>query len=416
MSWEGFVISVSGLLTLVIFLVALPWLRRRSVRARDVLTNTQIIRQRLDEIAREAKEGIISDSDQKAASEELKLALLDEVQKRQHNTAQKAYLPLIAGGGLAVIAAVTVYAKVNHIEQVKGAEQAIESLPALSEKLSSGEAAAFTNKDITDLTYAIRARLRSNPDDATGWMFLARLWLSVGQDEQAIQAIEKALALNPDDTTIRITYAQTLMVTNEVAQMTKAQSVLQGLLAINPNNDNLALMMAVVSARLGDLANTTRYFEQVKDKLSPENDTRIGLEQRINALAQQKKAVSEAEHAIVSTGFEITVSIDDAVSDKLPGDGYLIVYAQDGNSQNRMPAAVVKIPLQKFPVTLTLTNDNAMMPEFTLSTLTQAKLTARVSSDENVMPAAGDLQGVISVPVDPGEVRQYSITINKEVL
>lgn len=416
MSWQGFVIAVSGFLTLVVFLVALPWLRKRSVSARDVLTNTKIIRQRLDELAREAREGIISEEDEKAASEELKLALLDEVAESEKQAGQKASLPLIFGGILSVAVVLTVYAKVNHIEQVKGAEQAIESLPALSEKLSSPEASSFSNKDIADLTYAIRSRLRSNPDDATGWMFLARLWLSVGQDAQAVQAIEKALVLKPDDTTIRITYAQTLMVTNDEGQMTKAQSVLQGLLASSPQNDNLALMMAVVSARLGDLANTTRYFEQVKDKLPAENETRLGLEQRISVLSQQRGSLPEAENTTANTGFEITVTIDEGVSDKLPGEGYLIVYAQDANSQNRMPAAVVKIPLQKFPVTLTLNNDNAMMPGYTLATLSQVRLTARVSSDEDVMPTAGDLQGVISVPVKPGETSQYSIIISKEVL
>ena len=278
MSWEGFIIVVSGLLTLVVFLVALPWLRKRSVQARDVLTNTQIVRQRLDELAREAREGVISEQEEKAASEELKLALLDEVADSEKHAGQKASIPLFVGGMLSIAVVITVYANVNHIEQVKGAEQAIESLPALSEKLSSPEASAFSNKDIADLTYAIRTRLRSNPDDATGWMFLARLWLSVGQDEQAVQAIEKALVIAPDDTTVRVTYAQTLMVTNDVGQMTKAQSVLQGLLTSNPQNDNLALMMAVVSARLGDLANTSLYFEQVKDKLPPENETRLGLE------------------------------------------------------------------------------------------------------------------------------------------
>ena len=120
MSWEGFVIAVSGFLTLVVFLVALPWLRKRSVRARDVLTNTQIIRQRLDELAREAREGIISEEDEKAASEDLKLALLDEVAESEKQAGQKASLPLIFGGILSVAVVLTVYAKVNHIEQVKG--------------------------------------------------------------------------------------------------------------------------------------------------------------------------------------------------------------------------------------------------------------------------------------------------------
>ena len=92
-----------------------------------------------------------------------------------------------------------------------------------------------------------------------------------------------------------------------------------------------------------------------------------------------------------------------------------IVYAQDNLSENRMPAAVVKMPLQNFPVSLSLTTDNAMMPAYTVASLTQAKLTARISSDDDVMPAAGDLQGVLSAPVKPGEVLPIAIQINKEL-
>ncbi len=416
MSWAEFWLIASGLITLVIVLVALPWIRRRQVAQRDVASNITIVKQRLAELEREAQEGLISESDKQKASDELKLALVDEAVAEKQNGTRSASLPLAVGAAIALVTAGVVYSSVNHLQQVEQATTAIASLPELSEKLASGNGQDFTAQDVASLAFAIRQRLRSDPEDATGWMYLGRLWMSVGEDEQAIQAIEKALSIKPDDTTIRITYAQALMVTENAQRLGLAQSVLGKLVNENPDNDNLALMMAVVSARLGDLANTRTFFARIKDKLPPQNETRIGLEQRIAALQMQQQDVPDASEQVARTGFEIEISVSDEMRSLLPETGYLIVYAQDNLSDNRMPAAVVKMPLQNFPVSLSLTTDNAMMPAYTVASLNQARLTARISSDDDVMPAAGDLQGVITAPVSPGEVRAIAIEINKELM
>lgn len=417
MSWAEFWLIASGLITLVIVLVALPWIRRRQVAQRDVASNITIVKQRLAELEREAQEGLISESDKQKASDELKLALVDEAVDEKLAGTRSAALPLAIGAAIALVTAGVVYSSVNHLQQVEEATTAIESLPELSEKLASGNGQGFTAQDVTSLAFAIRQRLRTDPEDATGWMYLGRLWMSVGEDEQAIQAIEKALSIKPDDTTIRITYAQALMVTENAQRLGLAQSVLGKLVNENPDNDNLALMMAVVSARLGDLANTRTYFARIKDKLPPQNETRIGLEQRIAALQMQQQDVPDAsEQVVATTGFEIEISVSDEMRSLLPETGYLIVYAQDNLSENRMPAAVVKMPLQNFPVSLSLTTDNAMMPAYTVASLSQARLTARISSDDDVMPAAGDLQGVLTAPVSPGEVHSIAIEINKELM
>ena len=416
MSWTEFGLITSGLITLVLLLVAFPWLRRREVRQRDVLSNIEIVRQRLTELEREVTEGLISEADRQKASDELKLAMVDEAGSEATVKKQSALLPLLTGAVLAISTGTIVYGSVNHLQQVRQAEAAIESLPALSDKLASGDAGNFTAQDIASLTYAIRQRLRSEPEDATGWMFLGRLWMSVGEDEQALQSIQRALSLKPGDMTIRITYAQALMVSEDAGKLGAARRVLESLTEENPENDNLSLMMAVVSARLGDLAGTERYFALIRDKLPPQHETRLALEERIAGLKKQQQSVPvAAEQMAAKTGFDITVTIADEIKDKLPDDGYLIVYAQDAQSENRMPAAVVKMQLQNFPVSLSLSTDNAMVPTFTLASLQQVKLTARISTGDDVMPAAGDLSGVLTVPVSPGEVLPLPIQINKEL-
>ena len=443
MSWSEFYIIVSGLITLVLLIVAFPWLRNKNHAKQDSLSNTQIVKQRLAELDREVQEGLISEHDKRQAVDELKLALVDESAFQSHKTGN-AKLPLAIGAVLAIACGVIVYAQVNQMGRVTQASQAIEALPELSQQLASGNANNLTQQDIASLALAIRQRLREEPEDDTGWMYFGRLMLSIGQEVQAIEAIDKAVSLAPSNSANRITLAQALMTTGDVNNLERAQSILLGLLNDNPANDNLALMMAVVSAQLGDLENTQRFYKQVEGKLPADSDMAQRLVARIkelqgntsemaalqntgaeitdtptaqNASSEAKNTSSEAQSdsSEAQTGFNITVNLSDDASTEAPKDGFLIVFAQDANSDNKMPAAVVKLPIEDFPVSVTLTTENAMMPQFTLATLSDVMVTARLSKDGNVAVSKGEWQGSVSASVTANEISSLSVIIDKEL-
>ena len=490
MSWSEFYIIVSGLITLVLLIVAFPWLRNKSHAKQDSLSNTQIVKQRLAELDREVQEGLISEHDKRQAVDELKLALVDESAFQSHKTGN-AKLPLAIGAVLAIACGVIVYAQVNQMGRVTQASQAIEALPELSQQLASGNANNLTQQDIASLALAIRQRLREEPEDDTGWMYFGRLmlsigqevqaiealpelsqqlasgnannltqqdiaslalairqrlreepeddtgWmyfgrlmLSIGQEVQAIEAIDKAVSLAPSNSANRITLAQALMTTGDVNNLERAQSILLGLLNDNPANDNLALMMAVVSAQLGDLENTQRFYKQVEGKLPADSDMAQRLVARIKELkgntnemaALQNTGIepanvstAQSDSSEAQTGFNITVRLSDDANTKAPKEGFLIVFAQDANSDNKMPAAVVKLPIEDFPVSVTLTTENAMMPQFTLATLSDVVVTARLSKDGNVAVAKGEWQGSVSASVTANEISSLSVIIDKEL-
>ncbi|WP_202941058.1 c-type cytochrome biogenesis protein CcmI [Alteromonas macleodii] len=436
MSWSEFYIIVSGLITLVLLIVAFPWLRNKNHAKQDSLSNTQIVKQRLAELDREVQEGLISEHDKRQAVDELKLALVDESAFQSHKTGN-AKLPLAIGAVLAIASGVIVYAQVNQMGRVTQASQAIESLPELSQQLASGNANNLTQQDIASLALAIRQRLREEPEDDTGWMYFGRLMLSIGQEVQAIEAIDKAVSLAPSNSANRITLAQALMTTGDVNNLERAQSILLGLLNDNPANDNLALMMAVVSAQLGDLENTQRFYKQVEGKLPADSDMAQRLVARIKELqgntsemvalqntaaeitdtsiAQNASSEAQSDSSEAQTGFSITVNLSDDAYTKAPKEGFLIVFAQDANSDNKMPAAVVKLPIEDFPVSVTLTTENAMMPQFTLATLSDVVVTARLSKDGNVAVAKGEWQGSVSASVTANEISSLSVIIDKEL-
>lgn len=420
MSWSEFYVIVSGLIVFVFLLVAYPWLRKKDHNKSDNLSNTQVVKQRLKELEREKQEGLISEQDMNQAVNELKLALVDESETTPSSRGT-AHVPLVIGAIIAFSVGLWVYVSVNQIAKVQRATQAIDALPQLSQQLASGDTSNFTQQDIANLTLAIRQRLRQTPEDDTGWMYLGRLMLTLGQDVQAIEAIDRAVSLDPSNASYRITLAQALMTTGDVNNLNRAQRILSKLLRETPDNDNLALMMAVVSAQLGDLPNLTQYYAQVKDKLPEDNDIgrRLAMrQQELQANRDNSALVPSAESVSseMQTGFTITVDVSDDARAALPKDGFLIVFAQDGMSENRMPAAVVKLPLSDFPVSVTLNTDNAMMPQYTLASLTKVRLTARVSADGNVSISPGEWEGSVTTDVIQNELVDVNLVIEKELL
>ena len=441
MSWSEFYLIVSGLITLVLLIIAFPFLRNKNHAKRDSLSNTQIIRQRLLELEREVKEGLISEIDKRQAVDELKIALVDESAFTAKKTGT-APLVLIVGGLIALICGAVVYSQVNQMSQVKRSTDAIAALPQLSQQLANGNANSLTQQDIADLALAIRQRLRDDPSDDTGWMYLGRLMLSIGQEVQAIEAIDRATVLAPANSGHKITLAQALMTTGDVNNLQRAQTILNGLLANTPDNDNLALMMAVVSAQVGDLAQTKRYYAQVKDKLPNGSDMQQRLTVRIAELEARASDMAQltgstdgstdgnmlapgessnmpdtalSEPSKVKTGFTINVELSEEAKVKAPKEGFLIVFAQDALSENRMPAAVVKMPIGAMPTVVTLSNKNAMMPQYTLGSLSDITITARLSIDGDVSISSGEWQGSTSAQVKQGQMPELTVIINKEL-
>lgn len=411
MTWWMFGLIVSGLLTLLLVLVALPWWRSKNDEVTNQLSNAQIVNQRLTELEREVREGLITESDKQQVSDDLKIALVEETSIHSSRRVESNW-PVVIGAMFALIVGGVVYWQVNHLTEVEQATHALARLPELSSKLASGDGNNINVQDIQALTLAIRTRLIDEPEDEQGWMFLGRLWLAIGQDEQARAALEKAIEIDPKNSTIVMTYAQILMASESINDLKHAQKLLLSLIQQQPDNDNLMLMTAVVSSQVNDMATAKLYFDKIRTKLPKDNPLYVQLSSKIEAAQLPLKADKD----LAKTGFAITLTLDEGLLDKVPDKGFLFLYAQDATSDNKMPAAVVKVPLTEFPITLALTTENAMLPSYTLAQLKQTRLTARITRNDNATPQSGDLVGTVSLPVVVGEIRDQLVVISKEIM
>lgn len=412
------------LLLVALGFMALPWWANTKGKRQDTLTNTALIRQRLKELQTEEQEGLLSVIDRQETEQDLKMALLDEVAQGQTTTAS-ARVFVGAGLALSLIAAGAVYWQANNVQALQNWQQTMEKLPDLTTRIVIEGDQDIDIKDMRQFALGLRTTLRDKPDDATGWTLLGRIYSATNDMESALQAYDKALALEPNRVDTLANYSQTLLMINQPAYLQQARSLLQHLLTLEPQNTGAVGMLAMVATQLGDQALALKSWRRLQQFVPDTDPIYQSIELQINKIttaqvsgnSSEKTTKSAAEPAspISDTGLSVQVTLADALQAKLPKSGYLFVYAQDATSSSKMPAAVSKIPLPGLPIKVQLSDENSVMPTLTLSQLSSARVIARISASEDVSQSQGDLLGRVTVDIEHNAKVAVTIIIDEEV-
>lgn len=436
--------------------IVYPWLKDRNAKKRFEVSNTNVIKQRIQEIEREAAEGLIDPDEMQTAINEMKVALADEsafheaqetAAKNASLSAKSAKIPLIVGAIPAIVAAVWVYVDANQLSGLKDLIDATQNIDALSERILVKAANDVQPEEFQKYALVIRQQLRKDPDDATGWQWLGRLRMSLGQTEEAVAAFDKALKISPDSQDIRMKYAQAMMMVGDDENLQNAKRQVSYLVQIAPENRNYRLLLTVVAAQVNDSDVAFENFALIKDELSANSTLYQSLVTQLRSMGASDALLTLDDREVNSgaagtnesdlldagsstlanptadasgqqngeRGFEVTVSVASELVNSIPASGFLIVFAQDAVSGSKVPLAVKKIRLPQFPVSVTLSTADAMITNMSLKNAPQVTITARISEDEDVMTSVGELQGSLANVTVDDSMQSVSLTINKEV-
>jgi cytochrome c-type biogenesis protein CcmI len=418
-----FFLGAAIFVVIALLFIFFPWMKHPRGLSKDTLSNTSLIKQRLGELETEQQQGLLTNSDRIQSENELKLALLDEVKPNEVES-PTAYTAIITGATVSLVVGVGVYWYSNQLGQINHWYEAKGQTSEFGQRMLAGDQTLNLN-DLETFALGLRTKLVEKPEDAVGWMLLGRVLGAINRVESAIQAFEKSLQYDPNNTTTLSSYAQALLMTRQEPQLLQAKKTLLQILRLEPNNTNAMGVLAVVASELGDKS-LALYNWQSLLKFVPESDPNYAtITQRIGQLKGElgQSAAPPSQASVVvspqNAGLEgqtrvaITVNVSDELKAQLPAKGYLFVFAQESTGKVRMPAAVVKMPLADFPVVVELSDRNAMMANYTLSQLEQVKLVARISVDENVAQSSGEMQGEWLATLSDKNLTQETITIDK---
>ena len=284
--------------------------------------------------------------------------------------------------------------------------------PESSAAAAKQDAQQFTPEQIAGMVDRLAERMKTEPDNADGWLLLGRSRLGLGQYPQAVEAYRMAAKLRSNDADVLLDLADAMAMANKRTLDGEPVQLIQRALTLAPTNPR-ALALAGTAAFVNkDYKGAVTYWE----KLVQVEPADSAMAQRVQSsidharqLAGMKPAVRVAEAAPKTTAssgdkpagpsqVSGTVSLSAALKGEVLPDDTVFIFARPAEG-SRMPLAILRKQVKDLPFKFTLDDSLAMSPAAKLSDHQQVVVGARVSKSGQAMPQAGDLQGVTSAVV-----------------
>ncbi|MFK3875846.1 c-type cytochrome biogenesis protein CcmI [Pantoea agglomerans] len=390
------------LVACTLFLAAGWRQRQASTGDRDRL-NQRFYHQRIDELAQDEDQGVVAE--RPLMERELQQTLLADIPPAQtmksHSSSRWILLP-----GLIVLIGISLgtYLKTGGLAQLTGWKQVQQAYPELRARLMDPGAKPLSMEELARLQLGLRTALQTEPDNLADWTMLGRLGMVLNNADIASQAFEHALQLAPNDLALKQDYAEVLTRSPDPQDNRQASLLLQALLKADPQNLRTLSLLAF-----------NAYGQQQYDHAIDAWQTLLGLlpagDSRQAMIARSiEKARSAAGQQ--SRQLALTVTLAPKAEKMLPQDGVLYISVSDGASP--VPVAVKRMPLSHFPLTLTLDDSNAMMPDRLLSAQHQVEVRVRISRDGSANPRPGDWLGLSAVTPWDGH-QPIAVEINQQL-
>jgi cytochrome c-type biogenesis protein CcmH len=269
-----------------------------------------------------------------------------------------------------------------------------------------------TAPDLQRMVDQIQERLARQPEDLEGWKLLGRSATVLGDYPLAQEAFREAYARSQgSDAEAVVGYAESLVLVDENEIDGQAAVLFERALELAPDNPRALWYGGITAYRRGDLALAQqRWIELQNHDLPP--DLRQVLAERLAELEQsQGQPAAQPGKPAGPAAVELTITLDPALVARVPPNATLFVIARRG--AGGPPLAVQRRPVGAWPVTVRLSDADAMLPGSTLASGGSLTLIARISASGQPIAASGDLFG--EVGYDFTSAQPASITIDRIV-
>lgn len=385
----------------------LPPLLRRNAGSAQIdrkAANIAIYHDQLAELKTDLDSGELDATQYESARQEIERRLSEDVPVEA--------LPVSAGNGrmagYVLAGAIPVLAIAIYV--------AVGNPDALLMSRAEAPAAEQGQHDAAPMIAALEAKLKKNPDDATGWYMLARSYATTGKYPEAARALEKVAALLPDDSRVLADYADVLAMTQNGNLQGKPLDLINKALSLNANDEKALNLAGTAAYESGNFAQAAMYWRRLLKLVPPDSDISKGIATaaeeaekaarssgQANLSGSAKKGVGEKprQAARVEPTISGTVAVSKDLAAKVGASDTVFIYAQAPNGP-KMPIASIKVAAQELPYRFTLDDSSAMAPNDKLSNHAEVMVSARVSKSGDAMAHSGDLQGRIG-PVKLGQ-------------
>ena len=404
------------------FVIPVTGKKKLTGATRDQL-NKDLYKSRISELVDDEDQGLLDKSE--AFIDEMQRGLLDDVldeKVAKVNTVNSPFIWL-AGVVFLVVFSVSMYLTLGARDKVANWDDVYSRLPELTNRVMN-EGDIVTDQEISDFKLALTTKMIEEPDNEFGWLLLGRLNVALGDSNAAFIAMDRAYKLAPMNTSIVTGYAQALMLSDDPEQNNLARKILMDLKKEKPGDIEVLSTSAFMALENQDYLGAIEQWQRMLPLLAGQPDRIEMIQGSIEYARKQIEAKGGTAPAVADTATDnrpvaaaneaaegneqVTITI---TADQAQLKGYLYVYVQAAVGP-KAPLAVKRITNPTFPLTILLSDSDAMMAQMKMSQFPSIKVSAKLSQDENVMTKDDDINSNI-VTVNEGDSRSVTLNLSR---
>lgn len=402
-----FPILVSLLIVIALIIIIVPlWRVEEFEEISREDQNIAIAKSKLAELKQQLEDSEINDSQFTIAKNDLENALALDLENQKVSDLHQG------GRWLIILLAIALPAASAGMYWKLGTPDLLDPQAKLAEMQHAKK--DVSQMSMTEVLDMIKKRISDNPEDGEGWYILGRTFMNIQKYPEAVTAYQRAYKFVGDEPNIMLALADALAMTNEGLMIGEPEKLVEKAIAIDPNNEIGLWLGGLAAEQRNDFPKAYLLWSRLLPLMKEDPNSYKEIE---SMLAQLKESFPELGNNTtaqvnapidkkVDTGIKVnlSISINSSISQQLTGNEQVFVYAKAVTGPP-MPLAAKKLKVSDLPLTVTLSDADAMMPQLKLSSVDAFTVGARVSMTGNPIPQNGDFFVEVS-PLDKSSVNQ----------
>ena len=396
-----FWLVAGALVTIAILALVLPLLGRggssKPVAGSEV--NLSVYRDQLRELEADRAAGTLDDVQYQNARTDLEARVLEdssvtEESPRLAASAKWSRTSIVTAVTMVPLLAISLYF-------LLGTPAGLESkIPTAA----VDEAHPATPEQFEAMVTWLAERLKAEPDNADGWVMLARSYVALNRYQDASIAYSRAVALQPNNAFVLADYADILAMLKQTLQG-EPEKMIQRALQVDPVNLKALSLAGSAAFERKDYQGAISSWQKILGLIPADSPVVSSINASIaeaRGLAAHPPAGSVASTAApskaVGESVSGTISLDPALKTQVAETDTVFVFARAVEGGRKPPLAVLRKTVKDLPLVFTLDDSMAMVPGLNLSSEAKVIIGARISKSGKIVSNSGDLEG-LSKPV-----------------
>jgi len=388
-SVASFLIPAFLLLVLVLVLLLRPFIfpaKSKATSRRQM--NAVIYREELDKLEAEHTAGVMTSSDYEIAHAEMRQRLFqDTIEEDDQEVAGSTKKTVIGLCIFIILLSSALYFSFGDVIRIaqRGSKQPV------------------TQEGIEKMVAEFAIKMEKDPSNLKGWAMLARSYRILGRNEDAAKAYARAGNFIDSDPQLLADYADVLAANANGNFAGKPLQLINQALKLDPDNLMALWLSGTAAYSVNNYKAAVKTWEKLAKQVPPDSDEGRAIQGSIadarakgglaatSPLSTPAPILAPTPSSNASSGKVISgkIELSTELKSKIKsGDIVMVIARKPGE---RMPVAVLRVPVGDFPMSFALNDSLAMNPSAPLSQLTEASVEVRISKTGMAKPEVGDL-------------------------